>query len=190
MEYILVLISSLIIQNIVFVFLTGLEVFIVMESKKNKVFMLTFFTTGLSLIAFFLLYPLETFILQPLGITILQPIIYILILFLNIFILKKIIGNKKQSISEFLNEYLILIVLNSAFLGVSIMNSGASLHVINHIIYIIGTGLGYGLMLFTFVTIKARIRAYQIPKTMEGLPISLIILGIISMSLLGLAGII
>jgi electron transport complex protein RnfA len=184
------LISAMMIQNIALVSLIGLEVFILMESKKKQVFMLTTWIIGLSLTTFLLTYPLEIFILKPLDIEMLQPIIFVLILFLSVSFIKKIIGKKKQESIDFLNQYFVYIILNSAFIGISILNANMSTPFIDKIVFIIGTGVGYGFMLFTYIMIKARISAYRIPKILEGLPITFFILGIMAMSLLGLAGII
>ena len=54
----------------------------------------------------------------------------------------------------------------------------------------VGTGLGFGLIIFAFSSIREKLEASNVPEAWKGVPISLVVAGIMSLAFLGLAGII
>ena len=54
----------------------------------------------------------------------------------------------------------------------------------------IGTGLGFGLIIFAFSSIREKMDGLNIPEAWKGVPISLLVAGIMSLAFIGLGGVI
>lgn len=82
----------------------------------------------------------------------------------------------------------LLIALNSAMLGVPLLNVQASRGFVESTLYALGGALGIYLVLILFAALRDRIAAAEVPQTFKGHAIDLITLGLMSLAFMGFAG--
>src|SRR4030042_4444354 len=101
-------------------------------------------------------------------------------------ILKKIIQPLYQALCIFLP----LITTNCAVLGVSIMVIKKDYNLLEGVVYGGATAIGFGLALIILAGIREQLELADIPKGMKGVPLSLVIAGILALAFMGFTGIV
>ena len=89
-----------------------------------------------------------------------------------------------------LGIYLPLITTNCAVLGAAETNANASRGLIASTVYGFSAGVGFGLALLLFASIRERLAIARIPKAMEGTAIALVTAGILAMAFMGFSGLV
>ena len=187
---IVILMSSVLVNNYVLSRFLGICPFLGVSKKLNQAVGMGVSVTFVMLIASAVTWPIQVFILDKLGLGYMQTIIFILIIaslvqFVEI-ILKKFIPSLHKS----LGVYLPLITTNCAVLGVTINNMIDSYNFVESIVSSLGCGLGFLLAMVIFCGIRSRIDEMNIPKSLRGLPVTLIAASFVSMAFFGFAGIV
>jgi electron transport complex protein RnfA len=128
--------------------------------------------------------------LVPLGITYLQTISYILIIAALVQMVEIILKKVSRPLYQALGVYLPLITTNCAILGVAILVIQNDFNLIQSVVFAASTGLGFGLALVIFSGIREQMDLIDIPKGMKGVPMALVIAGLLSMAFMGFAGLV
>ena len=89
-----------------------------------------------------------------------------------------------------LGIYLPLITTNCAVLGAAELNADASRGLISSTVFGLSTGVGFGLALLLFASIRERLAISRIPKAMQGTAIALVTAGILAMAFMGFSGLV
>ena len=120
----------------------------------------------------------------------LQTIVFILVIAALVQFVEIILKKYIPSLYNSLGIYLPLITTNCAVLGVVLLNiqneSGFAESVINSF----GAGLGFLLAMVMFSGVRERLEGNDIPKFMQGLPITLVAASLTSVSFLGFTGVV
>lgn len=187
MLYILVL--SILTENYVLAKFLGICPFLGVSKKLNT-------AVGMSLAVIFVMvlstavtYPIYAYILLPNGMDYLQTLIFILVIaglvqFIEI-VLKKYI----PSLYNALGIYLPLITTNCAVLGVTLLHFTKGYTYPQALVNALGSGIGFMLAMVLFAGVRQRLESCDVPKFLQGLPITLIAASIVSLSFTGFAGI-
>jgi electron transport complex protein RnfA len=101
-------------------------------------------------------------------------------------ILKKI----SQPLYQALGIFLPLITTNCAVLGVAILVIKKNYNLLEGVVYGGATAIGFGLALVILAGIREQMDLMNIPKGMKGVPISLVIAGILALAFMGFSGIV
>ena len=88
-----------------------------------------------------------------------------------------------------LGVYLPLITTNCAVLGIAILNINNGYDLLGTIVYALGSGLGFLLVILLFSAIREKLELHDIPKALKGLPIALITAAFMSLAFIGFGGI-
>jgi electron transport complex protein RnfA len=73
-------------------------------------------------------------------------------------------------------------------LGVALLNSTASRSLLASVFYGAGAALGFGLVLALLAGLRERLELADVPAPFRGIPIALIVAGILSLAFLGFSG--
>ncbi|HIT06846.1 MAG TPA: electron transport complex protein RnfA [Candidatus Scybalocola faecipullorum] len=135
-------------------------------------------------------WPIQTYLLTPNDLNYLQTIVFILVIaalvqFIEIFLKKYV-----KSLYQALGVYLPLITTNCAVLGVTTLNIDEGYNFIESIINALGGGLGFMLAMVLFAGVRGRIETSSIPKSLQGLPITLVSASLVACSFLGFQGLV
>lgn len=135
-------------------------------------------------------YPIYHFVLVPLNIQYLNTICFILIIAAFVQTVEMILRKYIPSLYKSLGVYLPLITTNCAVLGVTILNIDNDYGFIEAIVSALAGGAGFLLVMVIFSAIRERIIRCNVPKALEGTPITLIAASITSLSFVGFSGIV
>ena len=95
-----------------------------------------------------------------------------------------------KSLYNALGIYLPLITTNCAVLGVVLLNIDNGYSFALSIVNSLGGGLGFMLAMIMFAGVRERLESCDIPKALQGLPITLIAASLTSVSFLGFTGVV
>ena len=89
-----------------------------------------------------------------------------------------------------LGIYLPLITTNCAVLGVVLLNITKEYNFVQSMLNSVGAGLGFMLAMVIFSGVRSRLEGCDIPKFLQGLPITLVAASLVAVSFLGFTGIV
>ena len=135
-------------------------------------------------------WPIQRLILDPLGIGYLQTIVFILIIAALVQFIESFMKKNMPPLYTALGIYLPLITTNCAVLGVTTLNIDSGYNFLESIINALGSGVGYLVAMVLFAGVRGRLETANIPKSLQGLPITLIAAAIVACSFLGFGGLV
>lgn len=151
------------------------------------VFVMTLASFCTSIIYHYLLYN-EYLVSKGIDLGFLQLIVFILIIAGLVQVVEIVLQKLSPSLYSALGIYLPLITTNCAVLGVATINAGVSRAVIPSTIFAFFSGLGFGLALLMFASLREKLDLAEVPKPFQGMAIALITAGILAMAFMGFAG--
>jgi electron transport complex protein RnfA len=179
MEYLLLLIGSILVNNFVMSQFLGICPFLGVSKKLETALGMGMAVTFVMALASLICYLIYTFLLIPLGLEYLYTIAFILV-----------IGVLVQVVEMALGVYLPLITTNCAVLGVTVLNMTKSYNLLQSVVNGTGSALGFTLAIVLFAAIRERLAVSKMPKWMDGFPGALITAGLMAISFLGFKGLI
>lgn len=190
MEYIFMLIGAVLVNNVILAQFLGICPFLGVSNRVSTaagmgtavIFVMTLSTLVTSL--------LNNYVLVPLEIVFLQTISFILIIAALVQMLEIILKKTSPVLYQALGVYLPLITTNCAILGVAISVTQKDFTLIDSTLYSIFTAIGFALAIIIFAGIREDLELTNIPKSMQGVPISLITAGILAMAFMGFANLV
>ena len=135
-------------------------------------------------------YPIYHYVLLPLNIEYLKTICFILIIAAFVQTVEMILKKYVPPLYKSLGVYLPLITTNFAVLGVTILNIDNEFGFIESVANALSGGIGFLLVMVIFSGVRERISRCDVPKALEGTPITLIAASLTSLSFVGFSGIV
>ena len=135
-------------------------------------------------------WPIQTLLLDPLGLGYLQTIVFILIIAALVQFIETFMKKNMPPLYQALGVYLPLITTNCAVLGVTTLNISSGYNYIESMINSFGSGVGFLVAMVLFAGVRGRLETADIPKSLQGLPITLVSASIVACSFLGFGGLV
>ena len=189
-EYILILISTVLVNNFVLVKFLGLCPFMGVSKKTDAALGMGLATTFVMTLSSVLSYIIYTYLLHPFGLEYLQTIGFILAIAAVVGFTEMAIHKTSPSLYQVLGIYLPLITTNCAVLGVALLNVGEKNDFIESAVYGFGAAVGFTFVMVLFASIRERVDASDVPVPFRGAPIALITAGLMSMAFMGFGGLV
>ena len=190
MEYILIIISAVFINNVVLAQFLGICPFLGVSNKVETALGMAGAVTFVIVLATMVTYLIQTYVLNKLGIGFMQTITFILVIAALVQMVEIILKKVSKSLYQALGIFLPLITTNCAVLGVAILVIKKDYNLIQGVVFGASTAIGFGLALVILAGIREQLELADIPKGMKGVPISLIIAGILAHAFMGFTGIV
>ena len=199
MEYLLIIISAIFVNNILLSQFLGICPFLGVSNKPSTAVGMSGAVCFVITLATVVTYLLNQYLLVPFGLTFLQTISFILVIAALVQMVEIILKKISPSLYQALGIFLPLITTNCAVLGVAITvvtkeftfgGAPAMLNLGQATVYAAATALGYGLAMCLFAGLREHLSMNDVPKPFKGLPIALITAGIMAMAFLGFSGIV
>ena len=190
MEYILIIISAIFINNVVLSQYLGICPFLGVSNKVNTALGMTGAVTFVIVLATMVTYLIQTYVLNKLGIGFMQTITFILVIASLVQMVEIILKKVSPPLYQALGIFLPLITTNCAVLGVAILVIKKEYNLIEGVVYSSATAIGFGLALVILAGIREQLELAEVPKAMKGVPISLVIAGIMALAFMGFTGIV
>jgi len=190
MEYILIIISAVFINNVVLAQFLGICPFLGVSNKVNTALGMAGAVVFVIVLATMVTYLIQVYVLNKLGIGFMQTITFILVIAALVQMVEIILKKVSQPLYQALGIFLPLITTNCAVLGVAILVIKKNYNLIEGVVYGASTAIGFGLALIILAGIREQLELVDIPKGMKGVSISLVIAGILAMAFMGFTGIV
>ncbi len=190
MEYILIIISAIFVNNIVLSKFLGVCPFLGVSTKVSTAVGMTGAVTFVMVLATIVTYLLQKFVLVPLHITFMQTISFILVIAALVQLVEIILKKVSPALYQALGIFLPLITTNCAVLGVAIMAvMNKDFGLIESTVFAFANALGFGLALIVFSGLREHLDLIDVPEGMKGVPIALVVAGLLALAFMGFAGI-
>ena len=199
MEYILIIISAVFVNNILLAQFLGVCPFLGVSNKVSTAVGMSGAVCFVMAVATLVTYLVQYYLLIPLGIEFMQTITFILVIAALVQMVEIILKKISPSLYQALGIFLPLITTNCAVLGVAILvvskefTFGGVAHMLNlaqSVVYAIASALGFGLAMTLFAGLREQLDLNSVPKAMKGNPIALITAGILAMAFMGFSGLV
>lgn len=186
-----IFVSALLINNFVLSRFLGICSFLGVSKKVETATGMGAAVTFVMALASIMAYLVFNFILVPLHIEYLYTLAFVLVIAALVQFVEMVIKKLSPDLYKALGIFLPLITTNCAVLGVAVLNMNEKYNLIKSIVNGVGAALGYTLAIVLLAGIREKIELNEgMPECLKGLPISLIIAGLMSIAFLGFQGLI
>ena len=189
MEYILIFISSIFVNNIVLSQFLGICPFLGVSKKVDTAMGMGAAVAFVLTLATIVTFLLQQFVLVPLHIEYLQTISFILVIASLVQMVEIILKKISPPLYQALGIFLPLITTNCAVLGVAILVIQKQFSLIESVVYAFSTAIGFALALIVFAGLREQLALTNVPKGMRGMSIVLITAGLLSLAFMGFSGV-
>lgn len=199
MEYVLIIISAVFVNNILLSQFLGICPFLGVSKKVGTAVGMSAAVTFVMALATCVTYLLQNYVLVPLHIEFLQTVSFILVIAGLVQMVEIILKKISPSLYQALGIFLPLITTNCAVLGVALMvvqkqfTFGGEAHMLNlgeSVVFAVASAIGFGLAITLFAGIREQLELSDVPKSVKGIPIALITAGIMAMAFMGFSGLV
>ncbi len=189
-EYLIILVSTILVNNFVLVKFLGLCPFMGVTRKLETAMGMGFATTFVLTLASVCSYLVNTFLLIPFDLEFLRTITFIVVIAVVVQFTELIVHKTSPMLYQVLGIFLPLITTNCAVLGVALLNVQLQHNFMQSALYGFGAALGFSMVLVLFAAMRERIDAADVPLPFKGNAIALVTAGIMSMAFMGFAGLV
>jgi Na+-translocating ferredoxin:NAD+ oxidoreductase subunit A len=189
-EYFIIIISAVLINNIVLSQFLGICPFLGVSKKLSASLGMGGAVSFVLVLAGALTWAVQVYLLNPFKIGYLQTIAFILIIAALVQFVEMVMKKYSPPLYKALGIYLPLITTNCAVLGVAIINIQKEYTFAKVMVHSLSHAAGFTLALVLMSGIRERMEDADIPESMQGTPIALVIAALMSMAFLGFSGLI
>ncbi|MFA6592499.1 MAG: electron transport complex subunit RsxA [Bacteroidales bacterium] len=199
MEYLLIIISAIFVNNIVLAQFLGICPFLGVSKKLSTAAGMSAAVCFVITLATIVTFLLNKYVLVSFGLEFLQTIAFILVIAALVQMVEIVLKKTSPSLYQALGIYLPLITTNCTVLGVAItvvtkeFTFGMDAHLLNlgeATVYAFATALGYGLAMVLFAGLREHLELNDVPKPFRGVPIALVTVSILAMAFMGFSGLV
>lgn len=196
MEYFLIFISAIFVNNVVLSQFLGICPFLGVSKKISTATGMGLAVTFVLTVAVIVTYAMQAWILKPLGLEYLQTIAFILVIAGLVQMLEMVLKKVSPTLYQALGIFLPLITTNCCVLGVSLLVANGTYNaqglepsLLTGVLYAFSTAVGFALALIIFAGIREQMSLVNIPKGMQGMSIALITAGLLALAFMGFSGV-
>ncbi|MBU2965384.1 MULTISPECIES: electron transport complex subunit RsxA [Amphritea] len=189
-DYLLIIISTVLVNNFVLVQFLGLCPFMGVSNKLETAMGMSLATTFVLTLSSVCSYLVYTYLLAPLEITYLKTISFILVIAVVVQFTEMVVRKTSPLLYKLLGIFLPLITTNCAVLGVALLNIKKMNGFVDSIVYGFGAAVGFSLALILFSAMRERITVADVPVPFQGTAIGMVTAGLMSLAFLGFTGLV
>jgi electron transport complex protein RnfA len=187
-QYLLLLLSTALVNNVVLVKFLGLCPFIGISKKVDTAVSMGLATTFVMTMASASCWLLENWLLAPLGLTYLRILVYILVIASVVQFTEMVVRKTNPALYQVLGIYLPLITTNCAVLGVPLISTQEHQPFIISLLYGFGSAVGFSMVLALFAGLRERLALARVPGAFSGAPIAFVTASLLALAFMGFAG--
>ena len=187
--FLAILLTGIITDNYILSKFLGICPFLGVSKKVNTAVGMSAAVIFVMVLATAVTYPINTLLVKN-DMEYLQTIVFILVIAALVQLVEIILKKYMVALYNSLGIYLPLITTNCAVLGVVLLNIEEGYTFGESIVSSLGAGLGFMVAMIMFAGVRERLEGADIPKSLQGLPITLVSASLVSMSFLGFTGLV
>ena len=173
MEYIIIIISAVFVNNILLSQFLGICPFLGVSNKVSTAVGMSGAVCFVMALSTLVTYLLQYYVLNPLNIGFMQTIVFILVIAALVQMVEIIVA-------------ILVVTKEFAFGG----GEPGLLNLAESVVYAVASALGFGLAMTLMAGIREQLELAKVPEAFRGVPIALIIAGIMAMAFMGFSGIV
>ncbi|NLG93225.1 MAG: RnfABCDGE type electron transport complex subunit A [Clostridiales bacterium] len=190
-----IFLAAILTENYILNKFLGICPFLGVSKKLDTATGMSVAVTVVMVISTAVTWPIYTYVLVPLNLAYLQTIVFILIIAALVQFIETVLKKYVPSLYNALGIYLPLITTNCAVLGVTMLviekgQADPSFGFVQSLVNAFGSGIGFLVAMVLFAGIRERIENNDIPKCLQGLPITLVAASLTAVSFLGFQGLV
>jgi len=189
-EFLLLLISTVLVNNFVLVKFLGLCPFMGVSGKLETAIGMSLATTFVLTLASLCSYLVDRYLLAPMDLLYLRTLAFILVIAVVVQFTEMVVHKTSPTLYRLLGIFLPLITTNCAVLGVALLNVNARHNFVSSVIYGFGAAAGFSLVLILFAAMRERLAAADVPVPFKGAAIAMITAGLMSLAFMGFTGLV
>lgn len=189
MEYLLIFIAAIFVNNIVLSQFLGICPFLGVSQKVSTSLGMSAAVAFVMLLATLVTWLLQMYVLTPLGLGFLQTLAFILVIASLVQMVEIILKKVSPPLYQALGVFLPLITTNCAVLGVAILVVQKDYNLLMSLDYALASALGFGLALVLFAGLREQLEYASIPKGMKGVSITLVTASLLALAFMGFSGV-
>ena len=189
MEYILIFISAIFVNNIILSQFLCICPFLGVSKKVDTALGMGAAVAFVLTLATIVTYLLQTYVLNPFGLQYLQTLSFILVIASLVQMVEIVLKKVSPALYQALGIFLPLITTNCAVLGVAILVIQKDFSLIQSIVYAFSTAIGFALAMVVFAGLREQLSLVRVPKGMQGMAIVLVTAGLLSLAFMGFSGV-
>ena len=190
MDYIIIIITAIFVNNIVLAQFLGICPFLGVSGKVSTSVGMSGAVMFVMTIATIVTWLIQNYILIPFSLEFLQTITFILIIASLVQMVEIILKKVSPPLYQALGIYLPLMTTNCAILGVAILTMQSDYNLMEGVVFAIANAIGFGIALLLFSSIREHLDLLDVPKGMRGVPIAFVAAGILALAFMGFAGLV
>ena len=189
MEYILIFISAIFVNNIVLSQFLGICPFLGVSKKIDTALGMGGAVAFVLTLATIVTFLVQKYVLEPFSLEYLQTLAFILVIASLVQMVEIILKKVSPSLYQSLGIFLPLITTNCAVLGVAILVIQKDYNLLESVVYAFSTAIGFALALAVFAGIREQLALVKVPKGMSGMAIVMVTAGLLSLAFMGFSGV-
>lgn len=189
MEYILIFISAIFVNNIILSQFLGICPFLGVSKKVDTALGMGAAVAFVLTLSSVVTYLLQIYVLNPFGLQYLQTLSFILVIAALVQMVEIVLKKVSPALYQALGIFLPLITTNCAVLGVAILVIQKDFSLVHSIVYAFSTAIGFALAMVVFAGLREQLSLVRIPKGMQGMAIVLVTAGLLSLAFMGFSGV-
>ena len=189
MEYVLIFISAIFVNNIVLSQFLGICPFLGVSKKVDTALGMGGAVAFVLTLATIVTWLVQKFLLDPFGLQYLQTLAFILVIASLVQMVEIILKKVSPSLYQALGIFLPLITTNCAVLGVAILVIQKDYNLLQSLVYAFSTAIGFALALAVFAGLREQLSLVKVPKGMSGIAIVMVTAGLLSLAFMGFSGV-
>ena len=188
-EYLLILVSTVFVNNIVMVKILGLCPFMGVSKKLEAAIGMGTATTFVLTLGSGSSYLINQYLLGP-DLAYLTTLSFIVVIAGIVQFTEMVVEKTSPALYQVLGIYLPLITTNCAVLGIPLLNVQAKHNFMESIFFGMGGALGFTLVMVLFASMRERLEGADVPAIFKGSAIAMVTAGLMSLSFMGFSGLI
>ncbi len=189
MEYLLIFIAAIFVNNIVLSQFLGICPFLGVSQKVNTSLGMSAAVAFVMLLATLVTWLIQYNVLVPLHLEYLQTLSFILVIAALVQMVEIILKKVSPTLYQALGVFLPLITTNCAVLGVAISVVQKDYSLLMSLDYALASAIGFGLALILFAGLREQLEYSEIPKGLKGVSITLITASLLALAFMGFSGV-
>ena len=188
-SYILILVGTILVNNIVLVKILGLCPFMGVSKKLETSIAMGAATTFVLTLGSGSSYLINEYLLGT-DLFYLRTLSFIVVIAGVVQFTEMVIEKTSPVLYQALGVYLPLITTNCAVLGIPLLNVQANHNFMESLLFGFGGAVGFSLVLVLFASMRERLEAADVPPVFQGSAIAIVTAGLMSLAFMGFAGLI
>jgi Na+-translocating ferredoxin:NAD+ oxidoreductase subunit A len=180
--------NATLVNNFVLAYFLGICPFLGVSGRLESAGRMGLAVTFVMLVASLCAFAINR-LLVMIGAEYLALISYIVVIASAVQLVEMFVRKTSPALFQALGIYLPLITTNCAILAVALFQTQRGYGLVQGLVFALGAGLGFTLALVLMAGIRERLRLADLPDLAQGMAVTLVLAGILSLAFMGFAGI-